>query len=70
MVAFSLMLAFAALAAAQTVNVVNGDPARFTYTYMKTPLSGPCDVSEGPDGLVYVQELLANKIVRYVLGQQ
>ncbi|KAK4501100.1 hypothetical protein PRZ48_006906 [Zasmidium cellare] len=65
MVVFAHILAFAALAGASTVNVVNGDPARFTYTYMKTPLSGPCDVSEGTDGLVYVQELLANKIVKY-----
>ena len=44
---------------------IQGDPARFTYTEMKTLFSGPCDVSEGPDGLVYVQELFANQIARY-----
>ena len=63
----SLLLDLLTLAAAQTTDVkfVQGDPARFKYIDMKTPLSGPCDVSEGTDGLIYVQELLANKIVRY-----
>lgn len=60
-----LLLGFAAFATAQTVTTVQGDPTRFHYINMKTAFSGPCDVSEGPDGLIYVQELLANKIVRY-----
>ncbi|USW51423.1 Putative WD40/YVTN repeat-like-containing domain superfamily [Septoria linicola] len=61
----SLLCVSALVALATTqATFVKGDPARFTYTYMKTPLSGPCDVSEGTDGLIYVQELLANKIAR------
>lgn len=60
-----LIFGLVALVAAANHKTVQGDPKRFTYTNMKTPFSGPCDVSEGPDGLVYVQELLANKIARY-----
>lgn len=58
------LLGLAALATADT-KFVQGDPARFTYTNMQTPLSGPCDVSEGTDGLIYIQQVLANKIARY-----
>ena len=58
------MLGFAATTLAATT-FVQGDPARFTYKQMTTPFSGPCDVSEGTDGHVYVQELLANQIARY-----
>lgn len=38
---------------------------RFTYTKMLTSASGPCDVSQGPDGLVWVQNLFVNKLTRY-----
>ncbi|KAF7186213.1 Virginiamycin B lyase [Pseudocercospora fuligena] len=58
------MLGLAATTLAATT-FVQGDPARFTYKQMTTPFSGPCDVSEGTDGHIYVQELLANQIARY-----
>ncbi|EME82256.1 uncharacterized protein MYCFIDRAFT_83884, partial [Pseudocercospora fijiensis CIRAD86] len=59
-----VLLGFAATSWAATT-FVQGDPARFTYKHMTTPFSGPCDVSEGTDGHVYIQELLANQIARY-----
>lgn len=36
----------------------------FTFYDMPTPLAGPCDLCEGPDGAEWVQDLLANKIAR------
>lgn len=69
MAKLALLLALTASAIAQnaapgTTKFVQGDPARFTYTDMLTPLSLPCDVSEGPDNNIYVQALIG-KITRY-----
>lgn len=37
---------------------------KFTYYDMPTPLSGPCDLTTGPDGALWVQDILTNKIAR------
>ncbi|KAH0009330.1 NHL repeat-containing protein, partial [Aureobasidium melanogenum] len=37
----------------------------FTSWQLPTALSGPCDVSIGPDNFIYVQEFFANKIARF-----
>ena len=36
----------------------------FTFYDMPTPLAGPCDLCEGPDGAEWVQDLLVNKVAR------
>ncbi|THV77725.1 soluble quino protein glucose dehydrogenase [Aureobasidium pullulans] len=37
----------------------------FTSWQLPTAISGPCDVSIGPDNFIYVQEFFANKIARF-----
>ncbi|TID27262.1 NHL repeat-containing protein [Venturia nashicola] len=36
----------------------------FTFYDMPTPLSGPCDLATGPDGALWVQNILVDTIVR------
>ncbi|OQO03232.1 hypothetical protein B0A48_11488 [Cryoendolithus antarcticus] len=36
----------------------------FTYYNLKTPLAAPCDIDTGPDGAIYADTFLSNKIVR------
>jgi len=36
----------------------------FTFYDMPTPLSGPCDICEGHDGYVYIQNFLVDTLVR------
>lgn len=50
---FVAQLAFAAPAA-----------SRFTFYNLPTPESGPCDAVAGPDGALWVQNILVNTIVR------
>ena len=46
-------------------NVLDVPASAFTSWQFPTAESGPCDVSLGPDGLLYAQEFFANKIVRF-----
>lgn len=39
-------------------------PSSFTFYNLPTPLSGPCDSAEGPDGALWVSNILANTIAR------
>lgn len=43
------------------------DPSRFQYYTMKTPSAGPCDLANGPDGLIWGEDvrlyMLANHVV-------
>lgn len=36
----------------------------FTYYEMPTALAGPCDLCTGPDGAIWVQDILVDKIAR------
>lgn len=36
----------------------------FTFYDMPTPVSGPCDSATGPDGALWVQNILVDTIVR------
>jgi streptogramin lyase len=63
---------FSALALAVTVTSVQAyqqqldiPDSAFTSWQLPTAVSGPCDVSIGPDNFVYVQEFFANKIARF-----
>ena len=38
--------------------------SRFTFYDMKTPEAGPCNLTTGPDGAIWVQDFLVNKIAR------
>jgi streptogramin lyase len=40
------------------------DSKGFEYFTLQTPESGPCDLTTGPDGLIYADTFLANKIVQ------
>ena len=40
------------------------DSSRFKFYNLKTPLSGPCDLVEGPDGALWGESLLVNHIFR------
>ncbi|KAF2772513.1 NHL repeat-containing protein [Teratosphaeria nubilosa] len=37
---------------------------RFTFYSLETPLSGPCDLSVGPDGALWGESILVNQIFR------
>jgi streptogramin lyase len=39
-------------------------PSSFTFYNLPTPLSGPCDSVQGPDGALWVSNILANTIAR------
>ncbi|KAF8861168.1 hypothetical protein BDZ45DRAFT_647723 [Acephala macrosclerotiorum] len=39
-------------------------PSAFTFYNLPTPLSSPCDSTEGPDGALWVSNILANTIAR------
>lgn len=60
-----LLPALCLLAYTETCETIHLTPKRFTYTKMRTPLSGPCDVTQGPDGLIWIQEITANQLARY-----
>lgn len=38
--------------------------SKFRFFNLTTPESGPCDLCEGPDGALWVQDILAPKIAR------
>lgn len=44
-------------------NVSPEDP-RFTYYDFKTPLTGPCDLTTGPDGAIWSSNFITNTIGR------
>ena len=39
-------------------------PSKYTFYDQPTPLSGPCDICEGPDGMVYISNFLVDTLVR------
>nr|POE65866.1 virginiamycin b lyase [Quercus suber] len=41
-----------------------GEDSRFTFYSLKTPLAGPCDLIEGPDGALWGESILVNEIFR------
>lgn len=60
-----LLTALCLLVEMMSCETIHLKPERFTYTKMKTPLSGPCDVTQGPDGLIWIQQITANQLARY-----
>lgn len=58
--------AVVALATSTVAKLVTALPAPGTFTFydMPTALAGPCDQCEGPDGALWVQDILVNKIAR------
>lgn len=46
-------------------NQIDVPASAFTTFDLPTPISGPCDVSLGPDSLLYVQEFFTDKIARF-----
>jgi len=57
-------LAFASSTVAVT-NQINVPESAFSFWDLPTALSGPCDVSTGPDNMLYVQEFFSDKIARF-----
>lgn len=55
--------AVGALAAPATASS-NSDASKFTMYEMPTKEAGPCDLCTGPDGAIWIQDVLANKIAR------
>jgi len=51
------------LAAARSGNAAPA-PSKFTFYEMPTPFAGPCDICEGHDGMVYIQNFLVDTLVR------
>ena len=47
-----------------TANPVKRQENAFTFYDLKTPLSGPCDLVEGPDGALWGESILVNHIFR------
>ncbi|KAK3060181.1 hypothetical protein LTS18_009135, partial [Coniosporium uncinatum] len=41
-----------------------GDASKFTFYSPLTPNAGPCDICTGPDGAIWVEDILVNKIQR------
>lgn len=41
-----------------------GETSKFRFFNLSTPASGPCDLCEGPDGALWVQDILAPIIAR------
>nr|POE49548.1 virginiamycin b lyase [Quercus suber] len=62
------MLTTVALLAAPLLAIASPmvDRAAGTFTFydMKTPLAGPCDLAKGPDGALWGQDILVEKIFR------
>lgn len=61
---FSAFLLLAATAIAVSSANQKRDDARFSFFPLKTPLSGPCDLVEGPDGALWGEAILVNHIFR------
>lgn len=59
----SFLLPAAVSAAPQLLDLSPGD-SRFTYYDMPTALAGPCDLTTGPDGAIWAEDILVNKIAR------
>ena len=57
-------LAFASYTVAVT-NQIDVPESAFSSWDLPTALSGPCDVSTGPDNMLYVQEFFADRIARF-----
>ncbi|KAF2165243.1 hypothetical protein M409DRAFT_24625 [Zasmidium cellare ATCC 36951] len=63
---FSLLLTLLPLTtlSAPTLEERRVRDGRFTFYPLKTPLSGPCDLERGPDGALWGEMILVNKIFR------
>lgn len=46
------------------VDVQEGQASRFKFYDMPTPKAGPCDLCTGPDGALWGEDILANRIFR------
>lgn len=55
---------FSALALRVAAAPAFADESRFTVYEMPTPLAGPCDLTTGPDGAIWVSYMLDNKLAR------
>ncbi|KAH9828021.1 hypothetical protein Tdes44962_MAKER09499 [Teratosphaeria destructans] len=60
------MLALASVASMALASPIleTGRDDRFTFYPLDTPLSGPCDLSVGPDGALWGESILVNHIFR------
>jgi len=59
-----LSFAFLALSSPIFAAPVISQDGRFTIYDLPTPLAGPCDLVEGPDGALWGEDILVNKIFR------
>lgn len=57
------MLAGTAFAAPKVFNR-RQDDSKFSFYDMPTLLAGPCDLTTGPDGAIWVEDILVDKIAR------
>jgi streptogramin lyase len=46
------------------VQAASVGPGSFSVYYMPTAVAGPCDITTGPDGNIWVQDQLVNKLAR------
>lgn len=59
------LLAAAASAAPQLLgSLAPADDSKFIYYNMPTALAGPCDLTTGPDGAIWAEDIFVNKIAR------
>lgn len=62
---FPVLLAVAVSAAPQLLSSLTlADDSKFTYYNMPTALAGPCDLTTGPDGAIWAEDILVNKVAR------
>jgi streptogramin lyase len=59
-----LSIIFASLLAGACLTGAAPTSSDFTFYDLPTPESGPCDICEGHDGMVYIQNFLVDTLVR------
>lgn len=59
-----MLLSSSLVAAAPAPEASAAADSKFTYYEMPTALAGPCDLCTGPDGAIWVQDILVDKIAR------
>jgi streptogramin lyase len=60
----AVLLSSSLVAAAPAPEASSAAGSKFTYYEMPTALAGPCDLCTGPDGAIWVQDILVDKIAR------
>lgn len=60
----SLALATPAALDPPNLTTIQGQASRFKFYDMPTPEAGPCDLCTGPDGALWGEDILANRIFR------